>query len=197
MALVLAHLGTEIAFSALLGYALLFFLPVIGGVVAGLPVGVVQWLVLRRHLRDTGSWIVFTLIGFAAAWVAAVIIAAALFVPLTGLTRVRGFLALAIPVPIIGWSQATILRRWHSHPRLWIVASTIGWGGLLTVEALSDHTLPAVNRIAGRIVSGIAGYSVASGIGATVVGGTFAGAVTGIALAAGITLDRFNQREMS
>jgi len=40
-----------------------------------------------------------------------------------------------------------------------------------------------VNQIAGRLVSGVAGYAVASSVGATIVGGAIAGGVTGIVLA--------------
>ena len=39
VAVVLAHLTVEIVGSALLGYTLLFLLPIIGGAVGGLPVG--------------------------------------------------------------------------------------------------------------------------------------------------------------
>jgi len=38
--------------------------------------------------------------------------------------------------------------------------------------------------VAGRFVGGIAGYAVASTVGATLVGGVLAGAVTGIAMSA-------------
>jgi hypothetical protein len=128
VAVVLAHLAVEILFAALLGYAMLFLLPIMGGIVGGLPVGVFQWLVLRRHIREPGSWIVFTLVGFFGAWIVGVILAAALFVPLSGLDRFRTFVAFALPTPIIGWSQSMVLRRWNPHTRIWVLASTVGWG---------------------------------------------------------------------
>jgi hypothetical protein len=45
-----------------------------------------------------------------------------------------------------------------------------------------NQALPVVNQLAGRLVSGIAGYAVASSVGATLLGGALAGAITGIAM---------------
>lgn len=189
LALVLAHLFVEIVGAALFGYALLFFLPFIGGVAGGLPVGILQWLVLRRHNIDDGrSWIVFTLIGFVGSWTVAMGLAALLFVPPTGLDPLRAFLAFATPTPIIGWAQSRVLRRWSHRSRLWVLASTAGWGGFFAVEIFRNPSLPVVNQLGGRLVSAVAGYAVASTVGATLLGGAVAGAITGIALA--VTLPR-------
>jgi len=49
-AVVFAHLAIEIVGAAWLGYALLFLLPIAGG----LPIGVCQWIVLRRRIDDNG-----------------------------------------------------------------------------------------------------------------------------------------------
>jgi hypothetical protein len=182
LAVVLAHLAVEIVGAALLGYFLLFFLPFIGGVVGGLPVGVLQWIVLRRYAGDSRSWIVFTLLGFVGAWTVAVILAAALFVPRSGLDHFRTFLSFAIPTPIIGLSQSRVLRRWSRHTRFWAIASTVGWGGFVAVEFFGNQSLPAVDQLGGRLVSGLAGYTVASNVGATLLAGALAGAITGIAL---------------
>jgi hypothetical protein len=187
VAVVLAHLTIEIVGSALLGYTLLFLLPIVGGAVGGLPVGVFQWLVLRRHVGDPGSWIVLTLVGFVLAWIVGVVLAAALSFLLAGLDQFRTFLSFAMATPIIGWWQSTVLRRFNPHTRIWVLASTIGWGAFFAVEIFNNDALPAVNQIAGRLVSAMAGYSVASGVGATIVGGALAGAITGIALAATIS----------
>jgi len=182
VALVLAHLAVEIVGAALLGYALLFLLPLIGSVIAGLPVGVLQWIVLRRHAADSRSWIGFTLLGFSGAWIGAMILAAALFVPPAGLDGIRAFLSLLVPIPIIGLSQSRVLRGWIPHTRWWVLASTVGWGGFVAVEIFQGHALSAVDQLAGSLVSGIAGYAVASSVGATLLGGALAGATTGIAL---------------
>jgi hypothetical protein len=183
LAVVLAHLSVEIVGAALLGYALLFFLPFIGGAAGGLPVGVLQWLVLRRRAADSRSWIVFTLIGFVGSWTVAMAFAAMLFVPPSGLSPLRAFLAFATPTPIIGWAQSRVLRRWSTRSRLWVLASTVGWGGFVAVEIFRNPSLSAVNQLGGRLVSGVAGHAVASTVGATLLGGAVAGAMTGIALA--------------
>jgi hypothetical protein len=183
LALVLAHLFVEIAGAALLGYALLFFLPFIGGFAGGLPVGVLQWLVLRRHADNSRSWIAATLIGFVGSWTVSMGLAALLFVPPTGLDPLRAFLAFATPTPVIGWAQSRVLRRWSHRGRLWVLASTAGWGGFFAVEIFRNPSLSAVNQLGGRLVSAVAGYAVASTVGATLLGGAVAGAITGIALA--------------
>jgi hypothetical protein len=182
-ALVAADLLVEILGAAVLGFYLIFLLPMVGGVLVGLPVGVFQWLVLRRHFANGGSWIGFTLLGFGVAWVLAMVLAAVLFVAPSGSSGVRGLLSLAIPTPIIGLSQAVVLRRWGLPTRWWVLASTVGWSGLLAVELFGNKTLATIDQLAGQLVSGIAGYSVASSVGATLLGGAFAGAATGTALA--------------
>ena len=191
-ALVAAHLAFEIVGAAFLGYYMLFLLPLIGGVIGGLPVGVAQWIVLRRYTGDTGSWVVFTLLGFVAAWTATMVVAAVLFVPRSGLDEFRALVSFAVPTPLIGWVQARVLRRWTPHVRWWIVASALGWGGFFAVEISASNALAAVNQLAGRLVSGIAGYAVASSVGTTILGGAVAGAVTGIALS--VTLAEVSRR---
>ena len=157
VAVVLADLGVEIVGAALLGYALLFLLPFIGGAVGGLPVGILQWIVLRRHIPDSRSWMVSTFLGFVGTWTVAMILLATLFVPPSGLDSLRAFLSFAIATPIIGLSQWIVLRRWSSHALLWVPASTAGWSGFFAVEIFRLQALPAVNRLAGGLVSRIAG----------------------------------------
>lgn len=197
LALVVAHVAVEIVGAALLGYALLFLLPLIGGVIGGLPVGVLQWIVLRRHGEDSESWIVFTLLGFVGAWTVTMILAAALFVPSYGLTGWRAFVSLAAPTPIIGWSQSRVLRRRSSHAWWWVPASAAGWAGFVAVEMFHNHALSMVNQPVGRLVSGLAGYEVASSVGATLLGGAIAGAITGIVLSVTLPLESHGRSELS
>jgi hypothetical protein len=180
-ALVLSHLAIEIAGAAVLGYAFLLLLPFIGGVL-GLPVGALQWLVLRRQTDGDDPWILFTFVGFVGASIVAAIAAAALFVPYTGLSGPRTFVSLAIASPVIGWSQSRVVRRWNADVRLWMVASALGWSGCAAVAIFRHHELPDVDRLAGRMISAVAGFPVESSVGATLVGGAMAGVVTGLAL---------------
>jgi len=111
------------------------------------------------------------------------VLAAVLFIPSEGLTKGRALVSFVAPTPLVGWAQARALRRWTPHTRWWMFATAIGWTGFLDVEIAAANALAAVNQIAGRLVSGVAGYAVASSVGATIVGGAIAGGVTGIVLA--------------
>ncbi len=75
-----------------------------------------------------------------------------------------------------------------------MVANTLGWSGLFAVEVFANKSLPLVNRVAGQFLSRIAGYEVASSVGATLMGGAIAGVITGIALAVALG-DRGESRE--
>ena len=179
--LVVAHLAFELLGAAVLGYSLLLLLPFIGGPLWGIAIGAPQSLVLRRYYADNGSWFVATLLGCLASWILSMALAAALFVPRLGLDSARAFLSLALPTPIVGWAQSRVLRRRRRPTRLWIVASTVGWVAFVAVEMFLPDALPAVNAHAGRFVSTVAGYSVASSLGATLLAGTLVGVCTGIA----------------
>lgn len=182
LAVVFAHLTIEIVGAALLGYYLIFVLPFIGGVIGGLPVAVFQWVVLRRV--DKGRlWIAYTVAGFFGAWVVAVILVALAFVPYKGIDGTTAFFCFAAATPIIGLAQTVALRRWTSRTRMWVAASAVGWSAFFAVEFFANKALAPVNELAGRLVSAIAGYSVSSGVGATLLGGVLAGAITGVALA--------------
>jgi hypothetical protein len=67
--------------------------------------------------------------------------------------------------------------------KVWVIATTIGWTACAAAEIFGQQTLTPVNRLAGRLVSAIAGYTVASTMGATLLGGAVAGTITGVALA--------------
>jgi len=182
-ALTVTHVAIEIAGAALFGYTLIFLLPFIGAPLGGLAVALCQWLILRRRFLESDSWIGFTVVGFFATGLAALLLAMVLFVPSWGLSAWRAFLSCAVPTPLIGLCQSLALRRWSSKRTLWIMASTAGWTAFVAVHIFDGHALPAIDRLAGRLVSTIAGYDVASAAGATVAGGMLAGAITGLALA--------------
>jgi hypothetical protein len=124
-------------------------------------------------------------IAFAVEWTFATtvaVVAAHLAVEIVGSALLQGISESRGSDPYLGLAQARMLRRWGRPTRLWVIAST-GWSGFFAVEVFRMKTLPAVDELAGRLVSGIAGYSVGSSVGATLLGGLIAGGITGIALA--------------
>jgi hypothetical protein len=178
LAVVVANLIIEILFFAVLGWALLFLLPFVGGVIGGFPVGLFQWIVLRRYAPKSESWIVATTLGFFAAWCVAAILVAIVLTVAKGAGDTAIFLALAAPTPIIGLVQRRLIRS-----RLWVIASTVGWTSFVAVLTFGNHSLPAVSSLGAKLVSAIAGYAMTSTVGAALLGGALAGAITGIALA--------------
>ena len=180
IAVVVANLAVEILFFAVMGCAFLVVLPLVGGVIGGFPVGVSQWLVLR-HFPGSKAWIVATTVGFALAWIlGAILLAAMLAISGDGADWMT-FLAFALPTPIIGLAQARVLRRWTSRTVPWIVASSVGWAAFVAVHVFAPRSLGVVSSLAAAIVSRIAGYAITSSVGATLLGGIIAGAITGAA----------------
>jgi hypothetical protein len=182
-ALVLTHFGVEMIGAAYLGWALLFILPILGGGLGGLPVAILQWIVIRRRLTNSGSWVVLTFVGFVLAGWVAVALAAVLFVPYQGLSTGRTFACVVVAAPIVGLVQAAAVRRWSCNRWIWILASAVAWTTFAAVELFENDALANVNSMAGRLVSAAAGFLASSDVGATLLGGSVAGAITGIALA--------------
>jgi hypothetical protein len=180
IAVVLANLAVEILFFAVMGCALLVVLPLVGGAIGGFPVGVSQWLVLRRFPGST-SWIAATTVGFTLAWtIGAILLAGMLAISGDGADWVT-FLAFALPTPIIGLAQARVMRRWTERTSVWIVASSVGWAAFVAVHVFAPRSLGAVDVLAAALVSRIAGYAMTSSVGATLLGGVAAGTISGVA----------------
>ena len=97
-ALVLAELTLGILTMAVFGYLLVFAFPLVEGLFFGQAVGAAQWLVLRQRTTDAHLWMIATLIGFEAAWLAAIVLALAIFPP-TYLPTRRVVLVIVEPVP--------------------------------------------------------------------------------------------------
>jgi hypothetical protein len=104
-------------------------------------IGVLQWAVLRRYLRQAGWWILASALGWAAGW--GIVIAIA---PL-GI----GLLAEPLLGAATGMLQWLVLRRQLRQAGWWIVVSTLGWTVALT--GLTDQLL--AGAVAGA-VTGIA-----------------------------------------
>src|SRR5207247_628416 len=125
LAVVIANLIIEILFFAVMGWALLFLLPFVGGVIGGFPVGLFQWLVLRRYVPKSEAWIVATTLGFFAAWCVAAILVAIVLTVAKEAGNAAVFLALAAATPIIGLPQRRVIKT-----RFWVIASTVGWSSV-------------------------------------------------------------------
>jgi len=156
VAVVLANLAVEILFFAVMGCALLVVLPLVGGVIGGFPIGVSQWLVLRRF-PGSKAWIVATTVGFALTWtLGAILLAVMLTISGAGADWMT-LLAFALPTPIIGLAQARVIRRWTARTTVWVVASRscgaqCGAGDLACAQRRSQAGLPAPHGAAASAI---------------------------------------------
>lgn len=107
--------------------------------VAGLGMGVAQWLVLRPLYPNTSWWILLSTGGWMLGWG----ISIAVFDPQAAFL-IAGFVGLST-----SGFQWYILRQWVPMAGWWVVISTLAW-----VVALSDFTDP---RMAGLVVGIITG----------------------------------------
>jgi hypothetical protein len=122
----------------LLGAAIL---PKVAPFSVGLLIGVLQWVVLRRYLRQAGWWILASALGWAAGW--GIVIAVA--------QLEIGLLTEPLLGAAMGMLQWLVLRRQLRQAGWWIVVSTLGWTVALT--GLADQLL--AGAVAGA-VTGIA-----------------------------------------
>ena len=99
--------------------------PRMGGVIGPACLGLLQWLVLKRHISQASYWILATTLGGVLALYLG---SAAGFFIGYGLT---GVAAAAIGGTILGLAQWLVLRRHVSEAGFWILASCVA----LTVGA--------------------------------------------------------------
>ncbi|HZD56784.1 MAG TPA: hypothetical protein VE136_08685 [Anaerolineales bacterium] len=136
-------------------------------VLAGLVVGLSQWIVLRRYLTECSDWI----LAGGAGWAAGYALGLFLINSLTG-TLVGGFLGYVLFGVIIALFQWPVLRREIPNALTWVLASVIGWSAGLYLSQVSLNIIfsgPSIDPAASTSV--IAGTS-----------GLVAGAITGLAL---------------
>jgi hypothetical protein len=132
---------------------------------AGSIAGVLQWLVLRRHISRGAGWMIASAAGaFAAINVSRVFAASETFY-------------VALEGAVLGILQWLVLRGQVKSPVWWIPASTIGWvmGGLAIGPAWTVWD-PATYRVSEHAAL-LAYHTVPSGFGGLVCGG-----VTGASL---------------
>lgn len=172
----------EAAMGAFAGLALAGVM-ILVGTLEGAVVGIAQWLVLRRPIRNISgrAWVLATAIGAFVAWTLGMIPstlmsagadAAAPPVEMSdtvmyGLAALMGF-ALG---PILGFPQWLVLRRHVRKAGWWVLANAAAWA----------VGMPVVFVGAGSVPPGGFGL-IAVGIATGACAGTVVGAVHGLAL---------------
>jgi hypothetical protein len=140
-----------------------FLLPLVAGVLVGL----FQWLVLRPYLTRAVDWVFHGGAGWALGFALGLLV-----IQTVGRNPLGVVLGYALFGLIIGGLQWPMLRREIPHVTAWVLASIVGWalGAYLGGAALNLLA-------AGGAVSQVLSSTVISGI-----TGLAAGAITGLAL---------------
>jgi hypothetical protein len=95
----------------------------------GLPLGIAQWLVLRRRLSRSGVWISRTAVG----WLLAYVIGGGVFVLGGGAACVvAGWVVGLLLFGLIQW--ALLHDNQLHHAGWWILTTVLGWGASLVVS---------------------------------------------------------------
>jgi hypothetical protein len=158
------------------GYSLL-------GLCLGAGVGLMQWLILRKRIAGTGSWVLAGAIGMCVAGGAGYGVAVLIFGYSEGLedlgsgAAVMGWmLAAAFGGTVAGLLQRGALSRHLRRPDWWVPASAVGW-------ALSIAAFGSMGVLGTRLVA--EGDPVGAGwfFAGLIAGGLVLGVVTGAALA--------------
>lgn len=151
------------------------------GACLGSGVGLMQWLILRRKIARTGSWILAGTVGMAVAGgtgYGAVVLIFGYSEGLEGLGSVAsavGWMIVgAFGGAVTGIMQWRVLRRHVQGAGWWVPASTLGWAlsfaanGLINVLGIltQSQTWPASSALwflSGLIVGGLVLGSVTGG----------------------------------
>jgi hypothetical protein len=140
---------------------------VIVPLLAGMLVGLLQWIVLRSFLTYSQDWILTGAAGWSVGFALGLILIQFLARSLLG--ALLGYLLFGALVAVVQWP---ILRREIPNILPWLVASMLGWGAgffisQLVLVAIANNTL--IDPV------------LASGLVALITG-LIAGAITGFAL---------------
>ena len=124
----------------------------LGVVMTGAAVGVIQWLVLRREVSGAGWWVLASTVGWVMGTAAAGL--GILLVGLQEFSPVSASLVFSVMVgAVVGVLQWLILRRQLRRAGWWVPASIVGWA--MGQAAHGAIGLPAVGAVSGAI-TGIA-----------------------------------------
>jgi hypothetical protein len=92
----------------------------LGVAMGGILAGVLQWLVLRRHVVRAGRWVL-------ASLGAAAVVGVVVFGIGTVNADVGWVVGAALYGTVVGVLQWLVLRRQVARARWWVLASTVGW----------------------------------------------------------------------
>ncbi len=173
------HLAADLLWFGLSNRWLFPLLP-FGGAILGIPIGVLQWLVLRRRVASSTAWMLAAAAGWAGSW--AVGSLTAVVIASSG-GNARFFVAMACGTPIVGFAERHFLREWSKRAESWVMVSTAGWLAFMATAIFGAGWFAPVNAIGSEIVNAITGYGMYSTIGATIAGGLALGVITGIGMA--------------
>ena len=135
---------------------------------AGILIGLMQWLVLRRYVHDSGDW-VWNMIGsWVAAYTAGFLVVNFLARGLLGV--IVAYVLFGLIVALIQWP---VLRREIPTLGWWIMANVFGWG----IGAVLSQLI-----ISFLSVSGAAPSLLVTTLINSIVTGLVAGLITGAAL---------------
>jgi hypothetical protein len=110
----------------------------------GFSFGIMQWLVLRRHIPRAGWWVLTS----TAGWIAGLGVPAVVFKVVEGIApgaiepevfAVAFFVAVGTAVGMLQW---LVLRRHAPQAGWWVLASIVGWAalGLIVGKSLDKAT---------------------------------------------------------
>ncbi len=148
-------------------YLPLWLVRILSPLIAGVLVGIFQWLVLRNYLEHSEDWILTIGIDWGLGFALGLVIIQTLNKSLFG--AILGYILFGIIIALVQWP---VLRREVPHMLTWVLASVIGWafGSILSQVILN---LLVTRNVASQVLS----TSIISGF-----TGLIAGAITGIAL---------------
>jgi hypothetical protein len=132
--------------------------------VAGLLVGLLQWVVLRPYLVQASDWI----LAGAAGWAVGFALGLVVIQTLSGspIGAITGYLLFGVIIGLIQWP---VLRREIPNALSWVLASIVGWAAGLLVAQLALSQFFGDNPIHPVVTSAISAG----------VSGLIAGAITG------------------
>ena len=125
------------------------------GIVLGIGVGVLQWLVLRRRVSGAGWWVLASAAGGYG-------ILHAGFTPLGTSLQSFGVLlswtgVVALGGAVTGTLQWLVLRGQVSRAGWWVLASTVGWGLGMTAAIALSRGVGASDFVALGVIGAVLG----------------------------------------